>query len=281
MVIADFHNDVLTESSDYLRDLAFYEEIGVKVVCSVFRGRRSGDECVERAREFVRRKGRGQYLSFEDAGYLADFSSERFAEFCALQPLAVSLTWNGENELGFGCYENAPLKKEGRRAARALSDRGIAVDAAHLSRRGFFDLLDACECVVNTHTCFSELNGHARNIAADQIGEIIRRKGLVGLTFVGYFLSEAGRVTGDDVVRHIDYFVQKFGYRSLCLGTDFYGTRNLPLDIINYESLSVLVEKLQKIGYNDRQIHAVFHGNLEHFIEERRKKWTHRFTTTP
>ena len=82
---------------------------------------------------------------------------------------------------------------------------------------------------------------------------------------MGAFLAEGG-AGAEDVVRHVDWYVQKYGAAGIGFGTDFYGTQDLPRGIRNYKNLFVLVEKFLKIGYNEEVIEQIFYHNLTNFL---------------
>ena len=81
-----------------------------------------------------------------------------------------------------------------------------------------------------------------------------------------YFICGKKDGTIEDIVRHIDYFVQKFPFENLAIGTDFFGAEDFAGNIKDYESLYKIVEKLQKLGYNDKVIKGVFYDNFLNFI---------------
>lgn len=59
----------------------------------------------------------------------------------------LTLTWNGQNELGDGCFtENAKgLSPFGVNCVKKLQKKGIIVDVSHLSERGFYDVAEYSE----------------------------------------------------------------------------------------------------------------------------------------
>ena len=54
----------------------------------------------------------------------------------------MTLTWNGENELGSGHETDRGLSSFGKAAVQELERQGILVDVSHLNDQGFEDLLD-------------------------------------------------------------------------------------------------------------------------------------------
>ena len=80
------------------------------------------------------------------------------------------------------------------------------------------------------------------------------------------FLTEGKRAEINDLARHIDYIVSKFGDEVLSLGTDFYGTKKLPKGIMNYDSLKLLEERLKIMGYKQETIDNIFYKNAQKFF---------------
>ena len=54
----------------------------------------------------------------------------------------MTLTWNGENELGSGCAGTGGLTGFGKEAVKLMEENGIIVDCSHLNDAGFEDLLN-------------------------------------------------------------------------------------------------------------------------------------------
>ena len=258
-MIADFHNDVLTAPRGGLRVVS---EQTKACVCAAFGGGRSfADICGQV--EALRRAGRKNlYLSLEDAYYLNERCAE---EVCGWDPVCVSLTWNAENSLAGGCLSDSGMTLLGRAMTKRLSDAGIALDCAHLCAESFCDLLDCAALVVDSHTCLCGVYPHPRNLQDWQVQEIVRRGGLIGITFVGRFLTD-GYADARAVFRHIDYGVQKFGTEHFCLGSDFHGTQDLPHDLARYADTDHLCALFYKAGYPQDTVDALMFGNLLRFL---------------
>ena len=254
MAIADLHNDFLTACGGELPP----EYAENKVVTAIFNDGRTFDEALRLA-------DKSPLVAFEDVGY-TDFD---ISGLLGKKPIYVGLTWNGENRFGYGCAFSKGLKPEGKALVKKLSESGIAVDTAHISKGGFSDITDIAECVVNSHTCFEGRFSHRRNIDDGQIAAIIEKGGIIGVTLCGYFMTDKKVCTADDLVSQIDYFCQKFSYRHLCIGSDFNGTDFLPEEIRNYGDFDILKEKLTGLGYEESAIDAILYGNLNLFLEKR------------
>lgn len=137
----------------------------------------------------------------------------------------LTLTWNGENELGSGNATDHGLSPFGREAVRELERQGILIDASHLNDRGFTDLLTVAEKpFAASHSNARAVCGHKRNLTDGQIRELVRRRCLIGLNFYSNFLREDGcPAVLDDLWRHIAHFLELGAENCLALGSDADG----------------------------------------------------------
>lgn len=137
----------------------------------------------------------------------------------------VTLTWNGENELGSGHTTDHGLSPFGREAVRELERAGILIDVSHLNDAGFADLLDVAEKpFVASHSNARSVCPHRRNLTDGQIRELVGRGCLIGLNFYSAFLRPDGCPAAlDDLRRHVEHFLELGAQGSLALGSDADG----------------------------------------------------------
>ena len=57
----------------------------------------------------------------------------------------MTLTWNGENELGSGNVTDRGLTDFGRAAVREMERCGILIDVSHLNDAGLADVFETAE----------------------------------------------------------------------------------------------------------------------------------------
>ena len=270
MKIVDLHNDLLTGCDDKMSQLSLYKEKEIVVLCAYFRGGNTLAKAVCDVNKFLSIKNNNCFLSFEDIGYTDLGKIEYILSFF---PIYVSLTWNGENVLGYGCdYHDKDLKEEGIKIISTINQYNIALDCSHLSKKGFYTLAEKSKMLLCSHTAFSSVYNHKRNITDEQIKIILEKNGVIGLTLYSPFLSEKEIAGIDDFVKHIEYYVNKFGLNGLCIGTDFFGAKNFASNINNYQKVLKIVEKLKKIGYNREAIDAIFCKNALNFIKKVQNK---------
>ena len=257
MKIFDLHNDFLTELKNYKKYLINNSK---NIICSViYKGDLSFNNALKIADSIKNFKN--AKLCFEDIGY-RDLDVDKLIK---LSPLYVSLTYNDENDFGYGVNYNLPLKQKGITLAKYLNENKIVIDTAHLSRKGVYSLLDKGCKVINSHTCLDAVFSHKRNVPNDIISEILKNNGLIGITNVGYFLCE-NKATIFDYFKHIDYFLQKFGDDGICIGTDFNGTDYLAKNLTKYSHFAYLTRILKKHGYNNLTIDKIFYKNAKNYF---------------
>ena len=142
----------------------------------------------------------------------------------------VTLTWNGRNAVGSGHETEDGLTPFGREVVRALEDERIIVDASHLNDAGFADLLaTARRPFVASHSNARAVCGAPRNLTDDQFRAIRDMGGLVGINFYNGFITErdcasTGGATVEELLAHIEHFLDLGGQRTLALGSDWDGS---------------------------------------------------------
>lgn len=150
---------------------------------------------------------------------------ENIEKFKNLDVKVLSLTWNGENELGFGQLKNRGLKAFGKECVKVLDRNGITIDVSHLSDKGFEDVCAVSDKpFIATHSNCRKVCNHKRNLTDEQIKEVIKRKGLIGINFYPVFLNNhPSAASENDILRHAEHILSLGGENALCIGTDFDG----------------------------------------------------------
>lgn len=170
---------------------------------------------------------------------------ERLQALAADGVRMLTLTWNGENELGSGTAAAGGLTPFGREVLREMQKHRIVPDVSHLNDETFWDVMRATEQpVAASHSNSRRLCPVPRNLSDDQFCAIAERGGLVGLNYYPVFLREdAPNATVDDLLRHAEHFLALGGEDSLALGSDFDGAA-MPRDLPDCSGLPFLAERL-------------------------------------
>jgi len=157
----------------------------------------------------------------------------------------LTLTWNYDNEL---CTSEG-LTDFGKEVVRKMNTLGMLVDVSHIPEKGFWDVVKSTEIpFCASHSNSFSVKNHKRNLTDNQINEIIRRKGCIGINLYTEFLKD-GICTVEDVFKHIDHILELGGENALGLGCDFDGMDSLPQGITGIESFVYLAELMEKHNY--------------------------------
>ncbi|RUM97656.1 membrane dipeptidase [Pseudaminobacter arsenicus] len=174
--------------------------------------------------------------------------------------------WSRDNIFGHGvpfAYPMSPdtgpgLTDAGRALVRECNRLGILIDLSHITEKGFWDVAEISDQpLIASHSNPHALVPVARNLTDKQLDAVRASNGLVGLNFAVTMLREDGREDADtplsDMVRHIDYLVERLGIDGVAIGSDFDGAL-IPHEIGDAAGLQKLVVALQGAGYGDAEL---------------------------
>ena len=181
----------------------------------------------------------------------------------------ITLTWNGENEIGSGNVTDHGLSDFGKEAVRELERAGILVDVSHLNDRGFADLLEiAQKPFAASHSNARAVCGHRRNLADEQIKELADRGCLIGLNYCHAFLRDDGQPAGpEDLWRHVERFMELGAEGVLALGSDADGA-DLPGWLDGPEKFAGLYQLLLERGLSQSQAEGILWRNALDFLKK-------------
>lgn len=171
--------------------------------------------------------------------------------------------WSRHNRFGHGvpfAFPSSPdtapgLTHAGIELVKACDRMGIMIDLAHITERGFWDVERvSTQPLVATHSNAHALTPISRNLADRQLDAIRERKGIAGLNYATTMLRSDGLENPDtprsDMVRHIDYMVERMGIDCVALGSDFDGA-TIPAAIGDAAGNQALVAALRSAGYGE------------------------------
>ncbi|MET0575383.1 MAG: dipeptidase [Mesorhizobium sp.] len=181
--------------------------------------------------------------------------------------------WSRNNIFGHGvpfAYPMGPdtgagLTEAGSALVRECNRLGILIDLSHITEKGFWDVAELSDQpLVASHSNVHAITPVARNLTDRQLDAIKESKGLVGLNFAVTMLRADGRDKADtpidDMIRHIDYLVERLGIDGVALGSDFDGAL-IPQAIGSAAGLQNLVAGLREAGYGDAELAKICRGN--------------------
>ena len=186
---------------------------------------------------------------------------------------SIGLVWSRPNAFAHGVPFEFPaspdtgpgLTDAGRALVRACNQRGILVDVSHLNERGFWDVAEISDRpVVATHSNAHALCASTRNLTDAQLDAVRASGGVVGVNFAVTFLREDGlndfEATGlDEIVRHVDYLVDRMGIDHVAFGSDFDGAV-VPAALGGVSGLPRLLDALRE-RYDAGEVDRITHGN--------------------
>jgi membrane dipeptidase len=202
----------------------------------------------------------------------------------------ASLTWNrrtafadgaGETETGGG------LTSLGRAAIKEMNRLGMVVDVAHLSERGFWDVLKIAErTVIASHTNARALCDHPRNLWDEQIRAIAENGGVMGLLIHPAVIDPAAPTVAR-IVDHVAHVADLVGIEYVGLGIDLVSWILSPADarggqaLMSQEMLASMLPGMEQVGqlpnitaemkrrgFADDEIRLFLGGNLMRVFRE-------------
>lgn len=180
----------------------------------------------------------------------------------------LGMTWNHANWACDGAMEprGGGLTKAGRQLVRECESLGILLDVSHLSEKGFWNLAEmAAKPFFASHSNARAIRNHPRNLTDEQIRALIAVNGLIGLTFVPWFLTEREPAKIDDVLRHVERVCQLGGERHLAFGSDFDGIERHVEGLAHPGQYPALAEALTA-RYPEHLVSGFLGGNARRFL---------------
>lgn len=190
---------------------------------------------------------KGAILTLEGCHPIGD-DIEKLRFFIEEGVRLVGLTWNNANAVAGTCVEKIEqgLTPFGKEVVDLLNEEEIWVDVSHLSIPGFHDVIEQADHVIASHSNARALSPHVRNLNDDQIEALVKKDGLMGITYVPTFLRDPEYATVEDVEEHLAYVLDKKGENILCLGSDFDGIPSTVEDLGNIQETNELLKRIEE-----------------------------------
>ena len=203
---------------------------------------------------------------------------EEVDRFYALGQRVSQLTYRG-NRIGGGSSDakDIGLTLYGAAIIERMNRVGMAVDVSHCADRTTLEAIEAsARPVLVTHSNCRSLVACARCKTDDAIRRMAAKGGVMGVTMVRGFASEAGVTTIEAVLDHIDHIVRLVGVEHVGLGSDVdldgrdaHPPNKYDLDGIDYsKKIFDLTEGLVRRNYWSRDIELILGGNFKRALGE-------------
>lgn len=192
----------------------------------------------------------------------------------------ITLTWNAENELGYGCQSGSDsgLKECGKALLRNMRELDIVADVSHLNRAGFYDAISSGARVIASHSNSESVLLKTRKDSEDkffscrrslndeQIKLLIETNGLIGINFCRSFLGDKDDDGFEAVYRHMSHILNLGGENVLAIGSDFDGCEINP-ELAGIDKISCLYAFLNEKGMDSELLNKIFYDNAMNFFK--------------
>jgi membrane dipeptidase len=142
------------------------------------------------------------------------------------------LCYNIRNYIADGCNEltDAGLSAFGHKVINKCNELGILIDLSHVGRQSSLEVIAGSkDPVVFTHSNARAIYKNRRNLYDEQIKAIGEKKGVIGVCAWGpitkLLTSSDDKPTLEDMLDHVDYFVDLIGVDHVGIGLDLCWNR--------------------------------------------------------
>ena len=164
-----------------------------------------------------------------------------------------------DNELGGASsgVNKGELTAMGKEMIRRMEEKGMILDLAHASPKTIDDALAiVTRPVVVSHTGVRGTCDNNRNISDDQIVQIAKTGGVIG---IGYWKTAVCGTDAGAIAKAIRHVTNLAGVVHVGLGSDFDGAVPTPFDATG---LARLTEALLAEGFAESEIALIMGGNI-------------------
>lgn len=241
----------------------------------------------EELNEVIKANKIGVIISFEGLEPIGN-DIRMLNVFYELGVRAAGLTWSRRNYVADGCHfspveegQKGGLTKFGVQVVKKMEEKNMLIDVSHLNDEGFWDVVKYTEKpFIASHSNVRNIHGKMRNLTDEQIKEIAKRNGVIG---INAYKNIAGVQEGENPINkladHIEYMVNLVGADHVGFGFDlcnsYYDSemkfKFVPTDsdsIKNHSESVLITAELLKRGVSTEDLKKIIGGNFFRIFSE-------------
>ena len=238
------------------------------------------DNQIENWQKQTKKKPIGYILSLEGADSIVNIDYLEKSYMLGLR--AIGPAHYGPGVYAYGTDSNGSIGQKGKELVKKIEELNLILDVTHLSDTSFWETIEIYNGNLwASHNNCRKFVNHNRQFSDDQIKEIIRRDGVIGVPLDAWMMvpnwirgkstPETMGVTLNQMIENIDHICQLSGNSNhVGIGTDLdgaFGVEQTPTDIDTIADLQKVPLMLKKIGFSESDVEKVMNQNFINFLK--------------
>lgn len=238
------------------------------------------DNQIENWQKETKKKPIGYILSLEGADSIVNIDYLEKSYMLGLR--AIGPAHYGPGVYAHGTDSNGSIGQKGKELVKKIEELNLILDVTHLSDTSFWETIEIYNGNLwASHNNCRKFVDHNRQFSDDQIKEIIRRDGVIGVPLDAWMMvpnwirgkstPETMGVTLNQMIENIDHICQLSGNSNhVGIGTDLdgaFGVEQTPTDIDTIADLQKIPLMLKKIGFSESDVEKVMNQNFINFLK--------------